>query len=158
MNRALADQVKLFREQADVLPASQDRLTGCADLEDQLAFGVFLFDRLRHLDEHFRLHAAEDADLDTEILQMYRTWGKAANHCISALAEVESKSLRVRYASEFRKRCQEARGVLANEIAYVPPVTEARKKESLEELLSQVTDDNLHGEIDFGPPVGKEVW
>lgn len=29
---------------------------------------------------------------------------------------------------------------------------------TLEELLAGVTPENLHGEIDFGPPVGKEVW
>ena len=29
---------------------------------------------------------------------------------------------------------------------------------ALDELLSRVTDENLHGEIDFGPPVGREVW
>lgn len=28
----------------------------------------------------------------------------------------------------------------------------------LEELLQDVTDENLHSEIDFGEPVGKEVW
>ncbi len=26
------------------------------------------------------------------------------------------------------------------------------------ELLQQVTSHNIHGEVDFGPPVGKEVW
>ena len=34
----------------------------------------------------------------------------------------------------------------------------ASKKPTLDELLAQVTDENLHEEIDFGPPVGKEVW
>ena len=29
---------------------------------------------------------------------------------------------------------------------------------TLEELLSGVTVDNLHNEIDMGKPVGKEVW
>lgn len=29
---------------------------------------------------------------------------------------------------------------------------------SLEQMLAQVTEDNRHGEIDFGPAVGKEVW
>ena len=29
---------------------------------------------------------------------------------------------------------------------------------ALDELLARVTDENLHGEIDFGPPVGREVW
>ncbi|HSF43436.1 MAG TPA: hypothetical protein VLT87_26795 [Thermoanaerobaculia bacterium] len=29
---------------------------------------------------------------------------------------------------------------------------------SLEELLDQVRDENLHPEIDTGPPVGREIW
>ena len=29
---------------------------------------------------------------------------------------------------------------------------------TLDELLAQITLENLHDEIDFGKPVGKEVW
>ncbi len=29
---------------------------------------------------------------------------------------------------------------------------------SLEELLSQVTEDNIHQEVDIGPAVGNEIW
>jgi antitoxin MazE len=29
---------------------------------------------------------------------------------------------------------------------------------TLEWLLEGITADNIHPEIDFGPPVGKEVW
>jgi antitoxin MazE len=29
---------------------------------------------------------------------------------------------------------------------------------TLEDLLEQVTEDNLHGEIETGPPVGREIW
>jgi antitoxin MazE len=29
---------------------------------------------------------------------------------------------------------------------------------TLEELLAQVTEDNLHGEVDTGPTMGNEVW
>ena len=29
---------------------------------------------------------------------------------------------------------------------------------TLHELLAQVTEENLHGEVDTGPAVGKEVW
>jgi len=29
---------------------------------------------------------------------------------------------------------------------------------SLEHLLAQVTEDNLHGEVDTGPAMGGEVW
>jgi antitoxin MazE len=31
------------------------------------------------------------------------------------------------------------------------------ENETLEQLLSKVTDENLHGEIDFGPPIGREI-
>ena len=33
-----------------------------------------------------------------------------------------------------------------------------RRKFKLKDLLAKVTDENKHEEIDFGPPVGKEVW
>ena len=33
-----------------------------------------------------------------------------------------------------------------------------QKRLTLEDLLSQVTADNLHGEVDTGPAVGREVW
>ncbi len=29
---------------------------------------------------------------------------------------------------------------------------------TLEELLAGITDENRHGEVDWGPSVGKEVW
>ena len=29
---------------------------------------------------------------------------------------------------------------------------------TLEQLLEKIADTNLHDEVDFGPPVGKEVW
>ena len=29
---------------------------------------------------------------------------------------------------------------------------------TLEWLLDGITPDNIHPEVDFGPPVGKEVW
>ena len=38
----------------------------------------------------------------------------------------------------------------------VKPIKES--KYTLEELLEGITDENLHGEVDWGPPVGKEVW
>lgn len=33
-----------------------------------------------------------------------------------------------------------------------------RSKYTTEELIAGVTDENIHGEIDWGPPVGKEIW
>ena len=39
-------------------------------------------------------------------------------------------------------------------------IVEATKKEeySLEDLLARVTKKNLHSEVDFGAPMGREVW
>ncbi|MBI4288872.1 MAG: AbrB/MazE/SpoVT family DNA-binding domain-containing protein [Chloroflexi bacterium] len=38
----------------------------------------------------------------------------------------------------------------------VAPVVESPP--SLERLLEQVTEDNIHHEVDTGPAVGEEVW
>jgi hypothetical protein len=32
------------------------------------------------------------------------------------------------------------------------------KKYSLAQLLAGITPENIHPEVDFGPPVGREVW
>jgi len=33
-----------------------------------------------------------------------------------------------------------------------------KHKPTLEELVGRITDDNRHGESDWGEPVGAEVW
>ncbi len=38
----------------------------------------------------------------------------------------------------------------------IVPVKEPRY--TLEELVAQITPENRHEEVDWGPPVGKEVW
>jgi antitoxin MazE len=32
------------------------------------------------------------------------------------------------------------------------------KKSALSEMLDQITEQNIHGEIETGSPVGKEIW
>ncbi|MGH9840824.1 MAG: AbrB/MazE/SpoVT family DNA-binding domain-containing protein [Blastocatellia bacterium] len=39
-----------------------------------------------------------------------------------------------------------------------PPMSDDEKEKYLEELLAGITEENLHPEFDFGPPVGKEIW
>ena len=43
----------------------------------------------------------------------------------------------------------------ANGALRLTPVEDAPQ---LADLVSRITADNLHGEIDFGSPVGKEAW
>ena len=33
-----------------------------------------------------------------------------------------------------------------------------KKKLTLDDLLNQVTEENIHQEVDTGTPVGKEIW
>ncbi|MDE2794847.1 MAG: AbrB/MazE/SpoVT family DNA-binding domain-containing protein [Gemmatimonadota bacterium] len=33
-----------------------------------------------------------------------------------------------------------------------------KKRYDLTEMLAKVSPDNLHSEVDFGPPVGREEW
>lgn len=33
-----------------------------------------------------------------------------------------------------------------------------KRASDLNEMLEQVTPETLHGEIDFGEPVGREIW
>jgi antitoxin MazE len=48
------------------------------------------------------------------------------------------------------------------ELAVVGPgelaIRALRKKPTLKDLVSQITKDNRHDEIDWGGPVGSEVW
>ena len=32
------------------------------------------------------------------------------------------------------------------------------EEETLDELIDRITPENLHEPIDWGPPVGKEIW
>jgi antitoxin MazE len=34
----------------------------------------------------------------------------------------------------------------------------AKKEYSLEELVAQITEENCHGETDWGPAAGREAW
>lgn len=45
--------------------------------------------------------------------------------------------------------------LLGNSIIICPA---RRPRVSLDDLLSGVTDENIHGEVDAGPPVGNEVF
>jgi len=41
---------------------------------------------------------------------------------------------------------------------YLVVVAATKSAHNLEDLLSRVTKRNLHGEVDTGDPVGREIW
>ena len=75
-----------------------------------------------------------------------KKWGNSASVRIPA-AVMEAAALYIDQAVDIR---EEGGRVV------IEPVTEPVY--TLEELLAQITPDNLHEEIDWGPPVCKEVW
>jgi antitoxin MazE len=69
-------------------------------------------------------------------------------------------SLAVRIPTAFAKELQLAEGAEIV-LTRVEGGLELRPKNngySLKELLAQITPENLHGETDWGPRVGREVW
>ena len=75
-----------------------------------------------------------------------KKWGNSASVRIPA-AVMESAALYIDQPVDIR---EEGGRVVIEPIA--TPVYD------LDELLAQMTPDNLHEEVDWGPPVGKEVW
>jgi antitoxin MazE len=73
-------------------------------------------------------------------------------------------SLAVRVPSAFAKEMGASEGRKAEMTleggALVIKVTKARRRRryTLEELLDGITKESYHAEVDWGPPVGNEVW
>ena len=76
-----------------------------------------------------------------------RKWGNSAAVRIPA-AVLDAAGLKADDAVEVR----EEDGRVVIEKARAP------QEPTLEELLEGITPDNLHEEIDWGAPVGKEFW
>jgi len=71
-------------------------------------------------------------------------------------------SLALRIPKSFAEEVKLGQGTevelsLENGKLLIQPVKEENPY-TLEELVAGITDENLHSEIDFGGPVGKEVW
>ena len=68
------------------------------------------------------------------------------------------KGLAVRIPNELAEQCGIREG---SAIELVPDgIALALRKRTydLQAMLAQITPENLHEEIDWGPPQGKEVW
>jgi len=75
-----------------------------------------------------------------------KKWGNSASVRIPA-AVMEAANLSIDQAVDVREE---------NGRVVIEPVR--KRKYDVDELIAQITPDNVYEEIDFGPPVGKEVW
>lgn len=69
-------------------------------------------------------------------------------------------SLGVRLPKEVVKkaRLRDGKSVSIKNIGDMIIITSAKKEETLDDLLSKITPENIHEEINWGPPVGNEIW
>jgi hypothetical protein len=54
--------------------------------------------------------------------------------------------------------CDALRAFLVGRLTGHPKAFEEENRERLKGMLAGVTDENRHEEVDWGPPVGREVW
>jgi antitoxin MazE len=69
-------------------------------------------------------------------------------------------SLAVRIPKPLAKDAEGTEGTVLNLAVFDGKVvaTPVETKLSLRELLAKVNKKNLHGEVDFGRPAGREIW
>jgi antitoxin MazE len=69
-------------------------------------------------------------------------------------------SLAVRIPGTYAKELDLAEGVELEVTTVAGGLLLRRRKQeySLEELLAQITPENIHGETDWGSSVGREAW
>jgi antitoxin MazE len=114
---------------------------------------------LRLFSIHLKKSVASFLDL-TYLLCRYKI-DKKEETCMRTKVQKWGNSLAIRipklFAQNIRLRNNDSVELLLKKgKLIISPITD--KEYTLEELLSGVTVDNVHNEIDMGKPVGKEVW
>lgn len=75
-----------------------------------------------------------------------KKWGNSASVRIPA-AVMEAASLYVDQTVDIREE---------NGRVVIEPIK--KPKYDLDEMIAQITPENVHDPVDWGPPVGKEIW
>jgi antitoxin MazE len=70
----------------------------------------------------------------------------------------ESLAVRIPKAVAEQARLQEGDAILIKVSEGQIRLRPAQRIPTLEELVAQITPENRHGEIDWGPDIGKEIW
>lgn len=80
---------------------------------------------------------------------------------MKSIVQKWGNSLAVRIPKSFADEIKLSQGseidlVLLKNKIQIEPIKE--EKPSLDELVGKITKENIHKELDSGPPVGKEIW
>ena len=81
---------------------------------------------------------------------------------MNATIQKWGNSLALRIPMSFAKNIHLHQGsavdvILGKDKIEIRPKSRAKKKYVLSEMLKRVTKDNIHPEVDWGPPVGREI-
>jgi len=80
------------------------------------------------------------------MLAKIQKWGNSLGVRIPKNVAQEA---RIQEGTSVELRVEEGRLIIA---------PQNKRKYTLAELVDKITPENMHGETDWGPPVGKEVW
>jgi antitoxin MazE len=67
-------------------------------------------------------------------------------------------SLGVRIPQAYAECTKISEGTTVEVLVRDDEIVIRRKKYTLDDLLAKVTPDNIHGETDWGAPMGREEW
>lgn len=140
---SVRSEVQFYREQSTWTNSSDDvqlRLK----VEETIALGLFVFDRITRLDEQQRAEvlrgaAPHDAATEKAIEELYRSWSASCAGTLQASAGLEQRGFQVQGAEEFRLRFGEVRGILT-------PDHEFFSSKPLQDLRDAAIDEHRRGE------------
>lgn len=100
--------------------ALHDEASTCIDFEELLALGNSAFELIDRWDViwHQKVHAGSipyDAEHEQEILNLYKLWMAPSEYVLQEIGRFERNGYELVGAKEFRKRCEDGRGLMSSD-------------------------------------------
>src|ERR1700694_1165450 len=104
MSNDVLDRELLVYEQQEPWKADQDIAMICREVEETVALGLFLFERISRLDEecHSKAFSGLGGMNLGEVLTLYRRWHTPCERLLEAVADPERQGFEVEGAKKFR--------------------------------------------------------
>ncbi|MGC1719318.1 MAG: hypothetical protein WA746_10045 [Isosphaeraceae bacterium] len=113
---------KMLSAYVDLEPWEEDhdRALACFAIEEAMSFGNLIFRWVSERDAIWHTRVLEskieynEAERE-EWIEIYRNWLGASERLLLTIARLEGQGFEVRGADEFRRNCDEARGISADD-------------------------------------------
>jgi hypothetical protein len=138
--------VKSYEERSEVWKADYDIAMHCYDVQESIAYGMFVYDRISRFDEDlhesfFTEKTSFNAEIVNDLQGLYRQWAAVGKDLVQAIEELGKRGYVIDRAGEFRQRIQEAKGAAA-------PDSEFFTGGSLSILRDEAIDAHLEGKTE----------